>query len=299
MNQPTDDTAQILVLNPQVTLAYLDHTNNPPVLHLHLHPRIAARQVRLPQSLAALPAEYHVGPDLRPLICYINTPAANDAHTACQNEPIKLGTQLQPQGAAWVGTAGAPVRWTDQANITHYGILSNWHVMAMGIERIGHTQHQPDDTRPACATLSRWKAVCSSCQANLVDCAIADALIDGKHTISTEILAVGQPTAPTDATVGRTAIKSGRTTGLTRAVCSAVGAAARVDYGQFSAIFADQDVYDDGAYPFSGPGDSGSLIVAAADNSPLSLLFAGGGGKTIGNPMRHVVAELGLQFPFI
>ena len=44
---------------------------------------------------------------------------------------------------------------------------------------------------------------------------------------------------------------------------------------------------DDG--DFSGPGDSGSYILEESTLDVVAHLFAGGGGVTIGYPIRHVI----------
>ena len=45
---------------------------------------------------------------------------------------------------------------------------------------------------------------------------------------------------------------------------------------------------------FSGPGDSGSLIVSQDGNQPVALLFAGGDGLTIGIPIDVVLQRFGV-----
>jgi hypothetical protein len=49
--------------------------------------------------------------------------------------------------------------------------------------------------------------------------------------------------------------------------------------------------------PFSGPGDSGSLVVESATKRPVGLLFAGGTGNdgkdyTFANPIVNVANQL-------
>lgn len=298
MPDPRYNTIQLLEQNKSIVLAYVRPANAGPELHIHLTQKPRNDEIAIPESLATLKLIYHVGPILNPLICDSTYRWRATPNQQCQDEPIQLGCQLQPQGQAWVGTAGCPIKWIDAQQKPHWGILSNWHVMAQGIERAGHTQHQPDDRHSAVAALTAWSAVYPT-GTNRVDAAIADALIQGKHTISDKILAIGQTSnRPLNATAGLQVSKSGRTSGLTHARCSAVGASARVNYGEFDALFDDQDVYEDVDAPFSAPGDSGSLILGRSCLCPTSLLFAGGGTTTIGNPIRHVINKLNLVYPF-
>ena len=55
----------------------------------------------------------------------------------------------------------------------------------------------------------------------------------------------------------------------------------------FQAHFVNQFSVTPG--PFSDSGDSGSLIVAQGSNQPVGLLFAGGDGLTIANPIDAVL----------
>lgn len=290
--------SEILDRNPNVVAAWFDDPDNPAHLHVLTSDNPYPQRLDLPRIAAAFQLHRRSSPKLEILRAPATHAQAENKNQQCQNEPIKLGTQIQPSGASWVGTAGAPVSWIKANNERHWGILSNFHVMAMGIERVGHSQHQPDDQRPACATLSAWTTVLPN-QDNLVDAAIADALIDGYHTITNEIIDIGVPgSTPIEATVGLAVAKSGRTSGLTTGRCIGIGAAVSVNYGDFTARFIDQDIYEADSGEFSAPGDSGSLIVGRSCKCPCSLLFAGSSEVTIGNPFRYVRDALSLTFPF-
>lgn len=286
----------LLHRHPEIDLAYFDDSTIPATLHIFLDGLPGAKTPALKASLPHNPHVYHASPGFRTLIAPALPTYALSEWTTCQNEPIKLGTQLQPKGAPWVGTAGAPARWTDKAGVKHWGILSNWHVMSMGEYAAGHAQHQPDDTRPACAHLSEIAAV-SPTGDNELDAALADSLINGKHSTAFELLGLGSlAEINTPARAGLNVTKVGRTTGQTNAVCKATNACVRVGYGDFTANFCGQDIYQHGSTPFSAAGDSGSLIVTAAQHSPVSLLFAGGGDLTIGNPIAKLVSKFNLFF---
>jgi len=300
MQTPQDarDLADLLHDHPTIVLACLRHHRGGTYILAQTTDLPSVRSGNLPLKYKGLEIRYQEGPTIHPLIlrlpaCY---PLSN--YTRCQDEPIELGCQIQPAGANWLGTAGAPCAWEDPQG-RRYGFLTNWHVAYRGPgEDVGRPQHQPTIDRPAIALLADYQRP-NPATNNLCDAAICDALIEGYHTISTQIIGIGPiPAAHADAQQGDYATKAGRTTGLTHGRCTATGAAVRVDYGDFTAVYGDQDVYEGTDALFSGPGDSGSLILTTNRNIPASLLFAGGGKVTIGSPLRHVIAALGIDFDF-
>jgi len=311
VNTPLQNFALWRLVNDHadVSAAWIDRTTNPPTLQIirapgplgtpvPAPPPTAPSRFAIPAALATFPWNIQPGPPFHDLRCPLPVTGSLNANQDCQNEPIQLGTQIQPAGAGWVGTAGMPVKWLDQASEHHWGILSNWHVFCVNGAKKGHPQHQPDDAKPAIALLADWNAV-TTADTNYLDAAIADAFMNGFHTISPDIIGIGPyGNAPIDAIVGLNVIKSGRTTGVTHAKCSATGAAVKVSYGDFTATFADQDVFQDTAGHFSGAGDSGSAILGDSCKCPCALLFAGGGDLTIGCPMRYAVDRFKLVFPF-
>lgn len=107
-------------------------------------------------------------------------------------------------------------------------------------------------------------------------------------------------------TINMTVAKSGRTTGLTCANISAVNLSVEVSYFKnceesepyLTKTYTNQIAIE--ANQFSDAGDSGSLVVDAADAEPVGLFFAGGEtntgvGEGIANPAPTVLAELGSQ----
>jgi len=295
--------------NHHVAAAWLDHAHNPPTLrvlttappyneHLAILTNGDILPLNLPPQLQDFPFHLKRVAPFHDLRLKLPLGAPLNANQDCQNEPVHMGTQLQPAGAGWVGTAGLPVKWADSAGKLHWGILSNWHVMCLNGATQGHPQHQPTDAKPAIALLADWNSV-SSVETNYLDAAIADAYLDGFHTISPDIIGIGPfGDHPIDAAVGLQVTKSGRTTGRTTAKCSAVGATVKVGYGDFTAIFSAQDVFQDTASAFSAAGDSGSCILGASCLCPCALLFAGGGDLTIGCPIRYAIDRFNLVFPF-
>ena len=100
--------------------------------------------------------------------------------------------------------------------------------------------------------------------------------------------------------------KSGRTTGLTCSTVAAVDLSVKVDYFKdcaetqpyYTKTFTNQiGIAGD---RFSDSGDSGALVVDAANAEPVGLFFAGGTdgnghGLSIANPIGEVLRELGTQ----
>lgn len=287
---------QIMLENPAVDLVYNDQERKGDHFIVQANDTIAGFKLKLPDDVDPSKCILRRRRPFHTLELKTDRLGISSIYNVCQNEPIRLGTQIQPQGAPWVGTAGCPVHWTDPTMQQHWGILSNWHVFCGGRYDVGHPQHQPTDSRPSCALLSAATPVEAN-QPNTTDAAIADAFINGYHTIDWSILDLGllHPEIAR-AVVGNTFRKVGRTTGLTQARCSAIDATVRVGYGDFEAIFVGQDVFEDVGGSFSAPGDSGSTIVCDCNDGPSALLFAGGGNQTIGNPMQEVADKLNLRF---
>jgi len=285
------DLARFLFENPNVLAASITERHNPTAVHVLVKRGTKALRPLRTQALGDLPLIVEEADELTDLRKHPPFFPPENLHQSCQNEPVRLGCQVQPLDADWVGTAGAPVRWTDAQGQLHWGILSNWHVMAPQPETRGHPLHQPDYLHPAIAALHDWSRP-DPAAINKIDAALADALIQGFHTISRDILDIGPlDPRPLDARQPLQVKKSGRTTQLTFGHCTATGAAVRVSYGDFTAVFQDQDLFACDGCQFSAPGDSGSLIVSQPEARPLSLLFAGGGSITVGNPIRHVIAN--------
>ena len=90
-------------------------------------------------------------------------------------------------------------------------------------------------------------------------------------------------TATIAAAVNMKMKKYGRTTEETKGRVSAINATVNVGYDSGTARFVGQIVISGGS--FSAGGDSGSLIVVQKGQNarrPVGLLYAGGGGSTIG-----------------
>jgi len=223
------------------------------------------------------------------------------------DRPVPIGVSTgHPDITA--GTIGARVK--DGSNNVY--ALSNNHVYAkMNEASINDPVIQPgtfdDGSSPAddIGTLSDYEPLVFSyqeCQdgASDPDCNTMDAAI----AISTTALlgnatldgGYGTPSSnPVSATVNQAVRKCGRRTGCTEGTVSETDLTVDVCYkarGRFMcntnyiARFVDQIAIIDG--DFSGPGDSGSLIVDGSEN-PVALLFAGSSARTIASPIGPVL----------
>jgi len=296
LEQPHQAIVDLLASNPMATLAYIDAATSPPTLHVYCHTSNPPFRLSLPTPLRHFRIEHHAAYTFHDMRAPTTTPQADTPEQRCQNEPISLGTQIQPYDANWLGTAGAPCRWIDGTDKPHWGILSNWHVMADGNERIGRAIHQPTALQPAMARLADWVTVLPD-KTNEIDAAVADTWISPAHTTAWQILGLDQLNAePKAAAPGLTVQKTGRTTGTTSAKCQAINAGAKIGYGGFTATFIGLDVFQDITGHFCGPGDSGSLIIATDGAHPCALLFAGGDDLTLGIPIAKIMEKFHLTF---
>ena len=101
---------------------------------------------------------------------------------------------------------------------------------------------------------------------------------------------------PQYATLGRIVGKTGRTTQLTQGVVVATNWSGWVNYGVGYAYYVGQTVVQGRGGDFSRGGDSGSVIWNWESGlPPVALLFAGGGGYTIGSPMPWVTYFLDIN----
>jgi hypothetical protein len=182
-------------------------------------------------------------------------------------------------------------------------ILSNNHVLANTNKgKRGDLIVQPGLADVSCvqttsdgvANLSRAIKINFGGGTNTVDAAIAE-VIPGD--VSATILNIGLISSTTVApTLGLAVQKQGSKTCVTTGMISAVGAHGKIKYGSGKvAKFVNQIIIDG---PFSGPGDSGSLIVTQ-DSCPkaVALLFAGSSKpvSTIANPISSVLNKLNVS----
>ena len=227
------------------------------------------------------------------------------------------------------GTLGSLIQDTNN----HQFLLSNNHILARSDQAtIGDAIIQPGLIDNNCTpngegtgtslvgSLTGWLPLSSS--ATNADAAIAQ-VNSGAVSTAGNILELGTrlpdgtlAAAPpgTSSTAGKgeaatlnlTVAKSGRTTGLTCASISALALDLNVDYYHDC---AETRPYLTKSYTnqlaisgnqFSDAGDSGSLVVDAADAEPVGLFFAGGTDSSgvsqgVANPATDVLSELSAQ----
>ncbi len=221
----------------------------------------------------------------------------NTDPTSRFDSPVPIGVSVgHPNITA--GTIGACVT---KGNARY--ILSNNHVLANENQASsGNDILQPGPfdgggSGDEIGVLREWEPIVFSTSAdNVIDAAIAEVQGDRALGNSTPSNGYGTPKSSTvPARVGMRVMKYGRTTGQTKGRVQGVNATVNVGYGSGIARFVGQIVIGGGG--FSAGGDSGSLIVVEKGGdarSPVGLLFAGGGGTTIANPIDAVLAEFGI-----
>lgn len=127
---------------------------------------------------------------------------------------------------------------------------------------------------------------------NRVDCALARPT--DPAMFSDDILGIGVVSGAKPATLGMRVRKFGRTTGYTEGNVTLLNATVNVAYstnqGQKTARFVGQVITE----AMSQGGDSGSLIVDAAENKAVGLLYAGSNLATIFTPIDLVLTELNI-----
>jgi len=182
--------------------------------------------------------------------------------------------------------------------------LSNNHVYANANDgQVGDLVLQPgpydggSSATDDIGTLADFEPLKFDGSANTIDAAIAatDAATLDNATPSD---GYGTPRSATvTPAISERVMKYGRTTGLTNGKIYAINASVNVGYGSSgTAYFTGQIVITPGSV--SQPGDSGSLFVVQKGGDarkPVGLLFAGGFGATIANPIDSVLARFGVS----
>lgn len=218
--------------------------------------------------------------------------AANPAQHRQRRRPVPGGVEIGPRGGNFVGTLGCFVRRGPGGDGPLF-VLSNNHVLA-DVNRfsIGTQFTQPFSANPAdvIASLSDFEPIRfpapGSQPRNVIDAAIAG-VTDPTQVVLERILNIGNYTPQLlSPRPGMAVTKSGRTTGVTRGTIRAIRVrGVQVNYGtRQNPIIATFDnaitVTGSGGAAFSGPGDSGSVILDTTSGRPVALLFAGDGTTT-------------------
>jgi hypothetical protein len=222
--------------------------------------------------------------------------AAVPAHRR-RRRPIEAGLSIAPSNESFVGTLGCFVRRITSGTEQFFA-LSNNHVM-VDTNRlpIGTTMVQPGPevgpTNPndVFAALSAFIPIQFPTSrlepvTNRFDAAIA--IVADLNLIRRGRMFQINNYNPQLATAvpGMRVTKSGRTTGVTTGIVTAVNVdRVQVNYGTRTspriATFNDTiEIIGDNGRPFSAPGDSGSVILNRDNGRPVALLFAGDGRTT-------------------
>ncbi|HKZ63959.1 MAG TPA: hypothetical protein VJ400_05915 [Thermoplasmata archaeon] len=187
------------------------------------------------------------------------------------------------------GTFGALVREGREVRI-----LSNNHVLANENRgKAGDPVLQPgryDGGRPDRDTIAKLSGFVAlePDATNLVDAAVATPL--AKDDVAPEVLHIGVVRGGAEPEIDVAVRKSGRTTRLTEGTITATDVTLRVGYSDGTLVFTDQFLIS-GDRAFSGPGDSGALVVDA-QNRAVGLLFAGSPFVSVANRWTNVVKAL-------
>jgi hypothetical protein len=259
-------------------------------------------------SKDVFPAEKQLasGAEIKPPV------TASDVPTARFPRPFPMGVSISNIHSApyiYAGTAGLKVQAV--SNPSYKFILSNNHVLGTvgpnlcpGSAPAGTFAIQPGSldigTDPGANPYylaglfgARVPLQTGFTAQNYADAAISftnDALA------SSTILNIGEPNPGIQApTVGLAVTKSGRTTGVTNGIISAVNVTVNVNYGPGCPIYHFVRQVEIASGTFSNSGDSGSAILDSKTKTPVALLFAGSSNSTLANDIRYVYALLGIQ----
>jgi hypothetical protein len=124
---------------------------------------------------------------------------------------------------------------------------------------------------------------------NVVDCAVARPT--ASRNVTASIIGIAMPRGISQALVGTSVIKVGRTTQVTRGRVLATNATVAVSYGAPGvAVYRHQIITS----AMSAGGDSGSLLMDS-DLNAVGLLFAGSAVITIHNHIADVETALGVR----
>lgn len=230
----------------------------------------------------------------------LNEVYAELPHHSCHSPLVPGGAQISPQAATWIGTLGVPWTWKDGER-HEYGFLTNRHVIGLDAV-VGTRICQPTGLSSPIGSVYKFGSFHKT-DFNLIDAAICNARRNGGHSIRPVVLGLENlDPGWGDFALGDLAIKSGRTTGITQGRVVGLDARTTVGYGEHGNLrFKGQVVVEADIGQFSAPGDSGSGVFYQVDEGLWQLgglLFAGGGNRTIINPIRSVIEQLGGE-PFL
>lgn len=124
---------------------------------------------------------------------------------------------------------------------------------------------------------------------NTVDAAVAEPVSSG--VVDNVIYELGEIKGKRKAELGLDVVKSGRTSGITRAKVKALDATLRVALGDEEYAYFDEQIVTG---PLAQPGDSGSLVLDS-ENKAVGLLFAGSDETSVVNHIEAVEEKLNIE----
>ena len=189
------------------------------------------------------------------------------------------------------GTFGALLQDPDTGQ---FYILSNNHVLAnegrfaagTPIYQSGLLDLSPGLAKRQIATLQTVAPL----TANPLRVDAAVALVDRASDVTPEILHIGPISGSTPALQDMIVHKFGRTTGYTVGRITSVATNVQLRYETGLFTFTNQIFIEGMGAPFSGAGDSGSLIVDRTSGKAVGLLFAGSSTHSAANHIDDVLA---------
>jgi hypothetical protein len=242
---------------------------------------------RLIPPVVAIPDGQAVFTDVKPIGKLL--PQAN-----VRKSPIKSGYSVGHRSIT-AGTVGAIVKKGRK-----YFILSNSHVLALnGKGKIGDkvTYPGPSDggslPYDEVATLSDFVPFKPSGKfVNRVDAALK--IIEERlEDLDFSILNAKPALATTVPVRGMTVVKRGRTSGDTESTVEDVNFRAIIEYDGVGKVgFLDQAL----CRRYTGPGDSGAIVVDKKSGKIVGLHFAGASGGSVFNPIGPVMKALKFKF---
>lgn len=264
--------------------------NGEPVIRVIVN---ASGNMNFPTELDGIPVEV----EKRDLIFAHVDPKARFAR------PVPIGVSTSPVvSLCYSGTLGCKAFSTLDRNASF--VLSNNHVLVNENTSSALTILQPATGDTNCryslndriAVTAYYVPITFTKTANnTVDAAIAR-MDAGKVSAKTPTDGYGAPqSSAVYPQVGMKVMKYGRTTGFTKGTITAINVTINVGYSKGTARFIRQfEVKGDNGKIFSSGGDSGSLVVTAADRRPVGLHFAGGGAYGYSNQIADVMSVFGL-----
>jgi hypothetical protein len=250
----------------------------------------------LPSAIDGLPTDVEEVGIFRAFAKKKQKPAATMPNPKARIRPAQPGCSIgfrfpPPSQMVMAGTFGAVVKGGGSTYV-----LSNNHVLAdEGRLAPGADIFQPglldggNANTDKIAKLTRFIPLQPGVF-NHVDCAIAAA--NSPSLVSRNILHIGPPAGTAAAAIDMRVHKFGRTTSYTVGHITSIATDVTVGYETGNFKFENQIIIVGEGGPFSGAGDSGSLILDRQTNNAVALLFAGSNTHTIANHIPDVLQAL-------